>query len=108
MPIVGVQIFLDGLDELGNTVERVATNASLSQLAKPAFYQIKPGRAGGDKVQPKTGMSLQPLLDVGMGVSSLGSGRPAPFGESLPPQQHGGPPDAQLLTPKPELLSIYL
>ena len=69
--IVGLEIVLNGLGQFGNTMERATSNAFLSQLTKPAFHQVEPGRAGGDKMQAKAWVSPQPLLDLGVFVGAI-------------------------------------
>ena len=68
---MGIEIVLNRLGQFGNIMESAAPNAFLGQLAKPVLDQIKPGRAGGNKMQVKAWISPQPLLDLGVFGGSI-------------------------------------
>ena len=77
-PDEGVGVFVPSFKELGNGSLKVrdarkgaAPYGFGSEFAEPAFNQVEPAGAGGDKVRDKAGVALQPCLHVGVLVSAV-------------------------------------
>jgi len=66
-----VHVIHDGLHQLGNTGEAVATDAFVGEIAEPALHQIEPGTRCRGKMQMNTWMSRQPRLDARMLVRAV-------------------------------------
>ena len=65
----------DGLDEFLHASEYAAANTLVGQVAEPSFNQIQPGTAGGNEVHVEAGMTLQPVLGLGVLVRGVKPGR---------------------------------
>ena len=72
-PDEGVGVFVPRFEELGNGSLKVrdarkgtAPHGFGSEFTEPAFNQVEPAGAGGDKVRDKAGVALEPCLHVGV------------------------------------------
>jgi hypothetical protein len=62
--VVGVDVFLDGGEEVGHGVEDPAPQCFVGQITKPAFDEVEPRRRCRGEVEVEPGVFVQPLADV--------------------------------------------
>ena len=59
------------VDQVADTVESLAANPLVGDLAKPTFHQIQPRTARRDEVDMESRVPLEPRFDLGMLVGAL-------------------------------------
>src|ERR1039458_6294729 len=59
-----VNVFADGLLQLGDAVKDATSDALHRQIAKEAFDHVQKGRTGGDPVHVKALVASEPLLHL--------------------------------------------
>jgi len=69
--VVTVDIFVDSCDQFLDAAKDPAAQAVLGQIAEEALHHIQPGAAGRREVDVKTGVALQPSLDLGIFVGGV-------------------------------------
>ena len=62
--IVGVDVIANGVNQIRNIMETAASEALLSELAKPTLNQIQPGTGGRGEVQMEAWMSRTTLARI--------------------------------------------
>src|SRR5680860_258418 len=69
--VVGLQVALDGGDQVGDGVEHSATQGLVGQVAEPSLDEVEPGTGRGREVQTEARVLGQPALDVGVLVGGV-------------------------------------
>ena len=54
--VIRLDVMLDGGDQFGNGVERVAANALAGEFAEPSLDEVEPGGTGRGEVQMESRM----------------------------------------------------
>src|SRR3990172_1182196 len=68
IPVVLMQIVVNGTVQFGHTSEGSAANALAGDLRKPALHQLEPRSPRGGEMQMVTGVSREPCLHLGVRV----------------------------------------
>ena len=71
MAVVQCDVFLDGCDQIGNTVEDAALKTICRDAAKEALDHVEPGRGGRREMHVETRMLFQPSLHFRMLVRGV-------------------------------------
>ena len=61
----------DGALQIAHAVEGAAAHGLLAEFGEPAFDQMEPARTGGNEVQHKARMPLEPALDALVTVGAI-------------------------------------
>jgi len=65
------KIGVDCLNQVSDALKASVDDGLLSEIPKKSFHHVKPGSAGGCKMQVKAAMTRQPGFDLGMLVSGV-------------------------------------
>lgn len=69
--VPGCQVFFNGGNEVGDTSESSPAYPLTGQLSEPALHEIEPARTCRNEVKYETGMSCQPISDLGVLVGAV-------------------------------------
>jgi len=70
--VVGVEVIVDGGDEVGSGPEDAAADCLVGEITEPAFYEIEPrARGRRENCRWKPRVLLQPRVDVGVAVGTV-------------------------------------
>ena len=61
---MGVNVFLDGGDEVGHGMKDAPPQRFVGQFPEPAFDEVEPRRRCRGEVEVEPGVFVQPLADV--------------------------------------------